>query len=187
MREEIKFKRLLDKIDLLLEQYESGELHPEKRLNEILLERSNQRPLLEKTIKMITEGLKKYPFNTELLRRRAFAKFRIVTPNGEFPFLAEAEEDLRIILKISPNDLYSGFDLINEMSTFSFMEDIEIAEMAEEFANLAKNLMISSLALQIKSLIYADKNNIANEVYNKWIKIFPDSDLLKEAKDIMII
>jgi hypothetical protein len=69
------------------------------------------------------------------------------------------------------------------MFTFSGMEDKDVAEVAQEFAAKSESLLLRNRALQIRALSYAGEHSKAEEVYNQWIKLFPDSELLKSAKD----
>lgn len=177
------FEVLLNEIDALLESYNPGELTPDRVVNEIFAERAKQRPTLERVVQLTTSALEKYPYNSELLRRRAWARCHIVTPDGEYPGLELAEKDLQTILKLDPNNLQAGFELIEAMFTFSGMDDIDVAEVAEEFAERSKRLLLNNLALQIKALGYAGEHAKAAEVYGRWIKLFPDSDLLNSAKN----
>jgi tetratricopeptide (TPR) repeat protein len=176
------FEILLNEIDVLLESYNPGELAPDRVVSEIFAERAKQRPIFEKVVQLTTSGLEKYPYNSELLRRRAYARCRIVTPDGEYPELELAEKDLRTILKLDPNNLRAGFELLEVMFTFSGMDDKEVAEVAGEFAERSERLLLKNLTLQIKALGYAGEYTKAEEVYRRWIKLFPDSDLLNSAK-----
>jgi tetratricopeptide (TPR) repeat protein len=183
MSEIAKFKNLLEQIDSLLESLPSVDFSPDRIIGEIFTERAAQRPILEQAIQLATEGLERYPFNTELLRRRAYLRCHILTPDGECPELELAEEELRTILELDPNNLYAGLDLLEAMFTFSGMENKEVAEVAEELATRAESLLLQYRALQIKAFGYAGKHVEAEEVYNRWIKLFPDSESLKIAKD----
>ena len=66
--------------------------------------------------------------------------------------------------------------------SFSAMENKDVAEVAQQFAAMAEELLLRNLALQIRALGYAREHSNADEVYNQWIKLFPDSDVLKSAK-----
>ncbi|MGH9755085.1 MAG: hypothetical protein ACREA2_20090 [Blastocatellia bacterium] len=174
--------KLIEEIESILDSYDPGELAPDKIIGEIFKERAKQRPIMEKAVQLATEGLEKYPFNAVLLRMRAFARCRIVTPEGEFPQLELAEQDLQTILDVDPDNLKTGFELLDMLFTFSGMKDKDVAEVAQKFASMAEELLLHNLALQIKALGYAREHNNAEEVYNQWIKRFPDSDVLKDAK-----
>jgi tetratricopeptide (TPR) repeat protein len=178
-----EFKILLEEIDSVLERYTIGDLSPNRVAREIIRERAEQRPILEKAIQLATEGLKRYPFNTELLRRRAYARCHIVTPDGEYPEIQKAEEDLWTILDLDPNNLYAAFDLLENLFTSSGMEDKDVAEVARELATKTETLLLGYQALQIKAFGYAGEHAKAEEVYNRWIRVFPDSESLKSAKD----
>jgi hypothetical protein len=71
---------------------------------------------------------------------------------------------------------------VDMLFTFSGMEDKDVAEVAQQFAAMAEELLLQNLALQIRALAYADEHSKAEEVYNQWIKLFPDSKVLKFAK-----
>jgi tetratricopeptide (TPR) repeat protein len=178
-----EFISLLEQIDLQLDQYSPGVLGPDRVVREIFEERAQQRPLLEKVVQMITEALERYPFNSELLRRRAYARSRIVTSDGEYPELELAENDLRTILKFDPNNLRAGAALLEDMFTYSGMEDADVAEIAEEFASRAEKLLLRFRALQIRACGYAGDHAKADAIYKKSLNIFPDSASLKSAKD----
>jgi hypothetical protein len=45
------------------------------------------------------------------------------------------------------------------------------------------NLLLNLRALQIKAYGYAGEHTKAKEVYQLWIKLFPESKLLKAAKE----
>jgi tetratricopeptide (TPR) repeat protein len=166
-----------------LESYQPGDLSPDRVLRDIFAERAKQRPLFEKVVQLATEGLEKYPFNAELLRRRALARSYIVTPQIEYPELELAEVDLRTILEFDPDNIHAGFDLLEAMYIFSGMENKDVAEVAEEFATRAESLLLNLRALQIKAYGYAGEHTKAKEVYQLWIKLFPESKLLKAAKE----
>ena len=183
MSEVPEFKTLLDQIETVLESYNSGDLSPDRVIQEIINERAEQRPILEKAVQLATEGLERYPFNTELLRRRAYARCHIVTPNGEYPEIQLAEKDLQTILDLDPNNLYAALDLLENLFTFSGMEDKDVAEVARELATRTESLLLGYQALRIKALGYAGEHAKAEEVYNQWIRVFPDSESLISAKD----
>jgi tetratricopeptide (TPR) repeat protein len=183
MSEAENFKALLDEIDALLDSYIPVVLEPDRILGDMFAERAKQRGIFDRAVQLATEGLEKYPFNIELLRRRSFARIQIVTANGEYPELELGEADLRTILEFDPNNLLAASDLIEMMFTFSGMEDSDVAEVAENFSLRAEKLLIANRALQIKALGYADKHEEADEVYNYWMKLFPDSELLTKAKE----
>lgn len=178
-----KFKALLDKIDSILESYDPGELRPDRVIGEIIKERAGQRPIFDKAIQLATEGLKEYPYNPELLHRRAYARCLIVTPEGEHPELEAAEQDLRMILELDPNNLLAGYELLDAMFTYSAMEDEDVAKVSEEFASRAERILLELRALQIKALGYADKHDEADKLYKHWIQLFPKSEHLESAKE----
>jgi tetratricopeptide (TPR) repeat protein len=183
MSEVEKFKILLEQIDSVLESYQPVDLSPDRIIRDIFIERAKQRPIFEKAIQLATEGLEKYPFNAELLRRRALARSHIVTPDLEYSELELAEEDLRTILEFDPNNIQAGFDLLEAMYIFSGMENKDVAEVAEEFAARAESLLLNLRALQIKAYGYADEHTKAEQIYQRWAKLFPESKLLKAAKE----
>ncbi len=176
-------RKLLDDIDHILESYDPGELDPDRVLADILTQRADQRPVLDKAVELATEGLKAYPFNPELLRRRAWARCCIVTSQGEHPEIEAAEQDLRTILKLDPYNLKAGFQLLDAMFTFSAMEDSDVAEVAAEFAERAESILLDLRALQIIALGYADEHAEADELFSHWISLFPDSESLRTAKE----
>ncbi len=177
-----EFKDLLDKIDALLESYDPGELEGDKLVREIFVERASQRPIFEEAISLATEGLESFPFNPELLRRRSYAYSRVVTEEAEFPYLDEAEEDLRAILEFNPGDLTTLLDLLSDMFTYSAMEDEEIAKLAGSLAKDAERVLLCFRALQIEAFDNAEKHLEALAVLETWSKIFPKSRELKAAK-----
>lgn len=172
----------VEKLDALLDSYQPGEIVPDKMLGEIFVERAAQRPMLEQVVQLATEGLQRYPYNAELLRRRAYARSLIVTPEGEYPELTLAEGDLRTLLALEPNHLYAGLELLEMMFVFSGMEDGEVAEVAGELGRRAEQVLIGYRALQIKALGYAGESERAEQVYSQWMKVFPDSESLRAAK-----
>lgn len=183
MSEVKNFKALLDQIDSILDRYIPVVLEPDRIIGEMFAERAKQRSIFDQAVQLATEGLEKYPFNTELLRRRSLARSQIVTADADYSELELAEADLRTILEFDPNNLVAASDLIELMFVFSGMEDIEVAKVAENFALRAERLLLANRSLQIKALGYADEHAQANEVYNRFIKIFPDSESLQKAKD----
>jgi len=176
-----ELKKILKEIDFILDSYKTSKLTDERVIKDIFKERAEQRPILEKVITKCNAGLKKYPFNIEFLRRRAFASSLIVTSKGNYPKLNQAEKDLRNILEIEPNHLTAGLELLELIFTFSGMEDKDVAEKAAVLSKKAQNIFLGYLALQIKALAYADSITKAKNLYNMWIKIFPDSKDLKGA------
>lgn len=172
---------LLDKIDVLLESYDPGEMLPDKLVGDLFAERAQQRPVLEQAAQLATEGLVQYPFNSELLRRRAFALAHIVTPQGEFPELAAAEDDWRTILIVDPNNLRAAFEYAELMFSHSGMEDSQVAEVVGDFATKAETVLTALGGLQIKAWGHAGEYAKAEEIYQHWHARFPDSSLLEEA------
>ncbi|MHC4865611.1 MAG: hypothetical protein ACYTEX_16110 [Planctomycetota bacterium] len=183
MTEVKRLKVLLDKIDNVLRSYDPGEPRPDQIIGEIIKERASQRPTFEEAIQLATEGLRQYPYNSELLRRRAFARCLIITPEGEHPELEAAEEDLRMILELDANNLCGVFELLDAMFSHSAMEDDRVAEVAGELASRTQTLLLQVRALQIKALGYADKHDEADRVYKRWIELFPKSEYLKSARE----
>jgi len=175
--------KLLTTIDDVLESYDPGEPRPDSVARDIIAARARQRPLLEQAIRLATEGLADYPCHPELLRRRAWARCHVVTPDGVYPQLEEAERDLRLMLKLDPDNLPAGLDLLEAMFTHSGMADREVAEVAEELASRAERILLSLRALQIKALGYADEHEKAQQVYDRCIRIFPDAKRLQAAKE----
>lgn len=176
-------KLILDQVDEILDSYDPGELDPKKIVREIFEHRAQQAPMLRKAVSMCDSGLEKYPYNPELMRRRALLKTLIVTPDAEHPELEEAAKDLRTLLELDPNNLYAGLELLKAMFTFSGMEDSDVADVAEELADRAKSLMLVSRSLQIEALAYANRKDESDSIYDKLIQLFPDSEELKYAKD----
>lgn len=175
-------RELLDEIDDILEDYSPGELRPERIVKDIIAERAAQRPVLERAVELATGGLDHYPLNPELLRRRAWARCRIVTPDGLYPELEAAERDLRLILELDPDNLAVAFDLLDEMFTFSGMADADVAEVSGELAERAAKLLVRLRALQIRALGYAGRHDEAAKLYDESIGMFPLSEDLKSAK-----
>lgn len=178
-----QFTKLLKEIDALLDSYKTSKLTDDRVVKDIFKERAEQRSILEIVVNKCNDGLKKYPFNVELLRRRAFASSLIVTNKGNYPKLNQAEKDLRDILEIETNHLTAGLELLELIFTFSGMEDKDVAKKADVLSKKAKNIFIGFLALQIKALAYADRISEAKKLYNTWNKIFPDSKDFKSAKE----
>lgn len=176
-----RFEEHLREIDELLDRYEPAQLEPDRTIREVLLERATQRPLLERIVDIATRRLEAFPANGELLRRRAFARCRIMTETGESPFLAEAEADLRAILAFEPENLRGALDLLGELYTFSGLNDDEVAEIAEELARRAQEAMIAARALQIRALADGGREEEAREVAAVWTRLFPDEDELVAA------
>lgn len=177
-----RFVSLLAEIDSLLDSYHPGSIEPDRILGDIFAERSLQRPMLEKVVELATEGLEKFPFNAELLRRRAFARSRIVTPDMSYTELELAEQDLRSVLKVEPNNLHAAFDLLDVLFTFSGMEDDEVAELAGSCATKAESILLHIVALQIKALGHAGDHVASQTVYDLWNQRFPESEALQTAK-----
>ncbi len=177
-----ELKKLLKEIDTLLDSYKTVKLTDERVVKDIFNDRAEQRPILEKVINKCSDGLKKYPFNVEFLRRRAFASSLIVTNKGNYPKLNLAEKDLRDILEIEPNNLVAVLELLELLFVFSGMEDKEVAKKANALSKKAQNIFIGYLALEIKALAYSNSLTKAKKLFGTWIKIFPDSKYLKAAK-----
>jgi len=177
------FQRLLEEIDRLLNSYDPGALEPDRIFGDIIGERAAQRPLLESIVQLATDGLTKYPYNAELLRRRALARSLIVTPDLTYPEIESAEQDLRAILAIEPDNLHAAFELLEAMFTFSGMEDKEVADIAEACAAKAEAILVQLVSLQIKALAYADEHSAAETIFDRWIHRFPESDALRAAKE----
>ena len=174
---------LLAEIDSLLDTYQPGTLEPDRILGDIIGERAAQRPLFERVVHLATDGLLKFPFNAELLRRRALARSFIVTPEMTYPEIELAEQDLRTLLAVEPNNLHAAFDLLETMFTFSGLENSEVAEIAALCATKAEQILLKTVALQIKALGYADDHGASQAVYDRWKQRFPESSVLTIAKE----
>lgn len=177
------FTNLLEAVDSILEQYDPGEAAPDRPLINIVEKRASQQPLLQSAIELASDGLERYPFNAELLWRRALAKSLMMTSTGEAPELAGCEADLRTILAIDPNHLKAGLELLEAMFTSSSLEDDEVAQIAGTLAARAEELLIQARALQIRALGYADQPSQAEELFHKWSAVFPDAESLRRAKE----
>ena len=175
-------KDILSKIDKKLDSYDQGALEPDEMVQKVFEHRAQQSPVLYSAIADCNTALEKYLFNSELLRRRAFLRTLIVTPDGEYPELEQAKEDLDLLIDLDPNNLYAFLDLLEAMFTFSGIEDSDVANMAEELAESSKNLMLHFKALQIKALAYADRNSESDSVFNDIIRLYPDCTSLINAK-----
>lgn len=172
---------LMTEIDSLLDSYQPGVLEPDRILRDIVAERAAQRPALERVVQLATDGLAKFPFNAELLRRRALARSLIVTPEMSYPEIELAEQDLRTILEVDPNNVHAAVDLLSAMFTFSAMEDEEVAKLAEFCATKAESVLVQAVALQIKALGYAGEYAASKDLYDRWIHRFPESETLLQA------
>ena len=164
-----EFDSLIEQLDDLLERYEPSDEEEE---------RIRQRPLLEEVIELATRGLERFPFNSELLRRRAYARCRVVDDEGEHVDLEHAEGDLHTILHFDPENLYASYDLLEDMFVFSVKDEEEVAEIAEEFASRAEKLLLDFVVLRARAVAYAGKMDEARALLEKWISLFPDSEAL---------
>ncbi len=174
---------LLERIDQILHAYDPGlPLDPDMVVHEVFKRRAGQNHLLEEAICLASEGLKRFSENPELIRRRAFARFRVVTADGEFPLVEQAEADLRHLLELDPNNLMAGVSLLEELFTFSGLADAEVGELSDDMAKRAEKLLLSARSLQIRALAYAGQHEQSAEVYAHWHSLFPDSELLADAK-----
>lgn len=143
-----ELRTLLDRIDEILDAYDPASSDPDAIVREVFRRRAAQNHLLEKAIDLASDGLKRFSDNPELIRRRAFARCRVVTPDDEFPLVEEAEADLRHLLELDPNNLLAAISLLHGMFTFSGLEDVEVAEVAGKLAEGAERLFLSARALQ---------------------------------------
>lgn len=180
-----KLIKILDKIDKLFASYKPGEIHPDKLVKDIFKDRAKQQNIFKEVIQLANEGLKQFPYNTELIRRRALARTMLVTQKGEYPQLIKAEKDFRTILKLDPNNQIAALDLLELMYDFSVLEDEEIAKLSAHFAQGAENVLLNLRSLEIKALAYANKIKQARAKYDHWSKLFPNSKYLKEALKII--
>ena len=176
-----ELQHILESIDTLLDSYEPGELDPDRLVREVFAQRASQRPTLEKVVVIATEALEKYTFNSELVRRRAFAKTLIVTPDGEYPFLESADADYRLLLDLNPSDFFTTAELLEVIFTFSRLEDSEVAQIADDAASKAEKMLLNLRGLQIKALGYADQHSEAEQLYRAWSTRYPDAEVLESA------
>ncbi len=100
-----------------------------------------------------------------------------------YPEIELAEDDLRVVLAVEPNNLHAAFELLDAMFTFSGMDDKEVAELAEFCTRKAESILLQTISLQIKALGYASEHVDAQAVYDCWIHRFPECELLKSAKE----
>ena len=176
------FQALLARIDDLLNQYDPGECKPDQIIGEIVKQRAEQRSILEEAVQLASDGLVSYPLNPQLLYRRAWARCRIVAPEWDYPELESAEQDLRAVLSVDPDNFVAGAELLDSMFTFSGMEDSEVADVARTLAESAEHFLLRLKSLQISALAYADELAQARSEYDTWIRLFPDSAYLDSAK-----
>jgi tetratricopeptide (TPR) repeat protein len=177
-----ELKIYLKEIDEVIERYDPGEPKPEQVVGEIIDCRAKQRPILTKAIELATQGLEIFEFHPALLRRRAFVRSFMMNEEREYPELKGAEDDLQAILEYDSDHIGAGQDLLEIMFTYNEMEDSKVAEVAAEFAQRAQKILLALRALQIKALAYADKHQEAQTLYEQWSRLFPDSEVLRNAK-----
>lgn len=176
-----ELKRVLQSIDALLDTYAPAELDLDRLVGDTIVERSSQRPALERVVAMATEALEKYPFSPELLCRRALAKIYIVTPDGEYPLVKSAEQDYRLLLDLNPNNLVVAAELLETLFTFSGLKDSEVVQIAADLASRAEQLLLQLRALQIKALGYSGQHDEAEKLYQASSALYPESEVLEVA------
>ena len=136
-----ELRQLLDDIERRFEAIEPVEIVDDETLLQHFAKRATQAPALEDIAELATSGLRTFQLCTPLLRQRAEAWLRVVTPEGDFPHLEEAESDLRTILDIDPDHVGAGAQLLNALFVFSGLDDADIAMLAARYAEKAEGLV----------------------------------------------
>lgn len=163
-----ELRKLLDDIDSRFEAIEPVEVVEDETILQHFAKRATQTPALEDIGELATSGLRKFPLCTPLLRLRAEAWLRVVSPEGEFPHLEEAEADLRTILDIDPDHVGAGAQLLNALFVFSGVEDAEVAKFAGRYAEKAERWLADLRALQLEAHGYADDQVGAEALFARW-------------------
>lgn len=176
-----QLRSLLRRIDDDLEAIRPPKAVSDETLGEHMARRADNAPALKAVAEAATEGLSQFPLNPALLRRRAEAYLRIVE-DTDFPYLGEAENDLRAILAVAPDDISAALQLLNSMFVYSGLEDDEVAKVAGELAEKTESKLSELVALQIEAYGYADLHDKADETFAIWSGRLSDVEGLRSAK-----
>lgn len=158
----------IERIDRLLAKYDPATDDPNRTIAEVFRLRALQRPRLDEIIRLATRGLRRFPRNAPLLRRRAAARERVATTDGKFPLAKAAASDLQRVLDDDPDNVAAGVELLDHLFRFSRMPDSDVAACAERLVDRAQKTLASAVALQIRALGYANRRHLARRAYASW-------------------
>lgn len=180
----IEFKVLLAQIDAILDQCrpEESESSSGQAGRQTPGQNAHHQGLLRQATDEITEGLALFPFNPQLLRRRAWARAHIRTAVGEHPEMHLAVEDLQLLLEFDPNDLSSALELLQDMHQAGGMPVAAIAQVASEVSSRMEDLLIRTRILQMRALLAAGDGLGARQLYDATVRQFSDSSKLRGFK-----
>ena len=116
--------------------------------------------------------------NTTIFEKLRSGVIIYVTSEGTYPFLDEAEREFRQLLRLSPGNLSAACQLLDILFTFSGLSDAEVADVADNLASKAEQLLLDLRALQIRALVYGDQHVRAQQVCQEWSARFPKALML---------
>lgn len=178
----IEFKILLAQIDAILDQCRPEESALGESVTPTSRESARHQVLLRQATQEITEGLASFPFNAQLLRRRAWARTQMVTPDGAYPELHLAVEDLQLLLEFDPNDLTATMELLQEMHRAGGMPNLAVVQVASELASRTEDLLIRTRILQMRALLAEGDRAAAQQVFDVVASQFSDSSKLRKFR-----
>ena len=181
----IEFKILLAQVDAILDQCRPGEAVVGHGATEGPGPSARHQDLLRQAVGEITEGLAAFPFNPQLLRRRAWARAHIVTPGGDHPEVHLAVEDLQLLLELDPSDVTTALELLQEMRRSGGMPDSAVVRVASELASCTEDLLIRTRILQMRALLADGDCAGARQLYDATSRSFSDSSKLRAFASVV--
>ena len=175
----IEFKILLAQVDAMLDQCRPEEPAPGRNATQASGPCVRHQGLLRQAADEITEGLATFPFNPQLLRRRAWARAQIVTSDGVRPEVHLAVEDLQLLLELDPNDFTTAVELLQEMHRAGGMPNSAVLQVASELASRTEDLLIRTRILQMRALLAEGDSASAQQLYDVTFRTFSDSSKLR--------
>lgn len=175
----IEFKTLLAQVDAILDQCRPEEPDLGHDAGQAFRPSARHQDLLRQGADEITEGLAAFPLNPHLLRRRAWARAQIATPEGALPELHLAVEDLQLLLELDPNDLTSAIELLQEMHRVGGMPSSAVLKVVSELASRTEDLLIRARILQMRAMLEDGDYTGAQQLYDLTFRCFSDSSKLR--------
>jgi hypothetical protein len=175
-----KLRSVLARIDRLLDSYRPPVITPKRLVGDILRERAAQAGIFKRAEAVATKALEEFPLQPQLLLRRARAKRGIIEGHS-FPQAKSAEDDLRLVLKVDPDNYEVALELIDLLFTHSGIEGSDAADVAGAMVEKAARSLRNFVSLQIRALAYAERHEEMERLYRKWSRVFPESGALRDA------
>lgn len=89
-------------------------------------------------------------------------------------------------MTFEPRNISAALDLLNELFTFSGLEDEEVTKLSRQIAEKSESLMLQARSLQIRSLLSAERHSEAPKIAEDILAHYPNSEEIYEALKLSV-